>query len=135
MKKIKGESAFIASLISLGVLCLFFAFFLSTFVHIDKKQELENCLRKYVLAMEADGFLKNSNQILLEKELEDSGMTSGTISFEGSSLSKVQYGEFIILKVQGNIEVPVLSSIGSEGKIINETQTIYFKLKSTFLGY
>lgn len=67
------------------------------------REEMNQITRAYLLEMETLGYLPNDKVIQLKEELEDCGMSS--ISFSGTTLNAVDYGESIQLSVSGNLDM------------------------------
>lgn len=68
---------------------------------IGKKAEVGQLARCYLLKMETTGYLTTPDRIQLTGELENLGMTQ--ISYEGSSMEPVGYGENVILQIHGRL--------------------------------
>lgn len=69
---------------------------------IEKKAEIGQLARCYLLKMETNGYLTPSDYEMLTVELEELGMEQ--IDYEGSSLEAVGYGENVILQIRGRLE-------------------------------
>ena len=70
---------------------------------IRTREEMNQIARAYLLEMETVGYLPNDRILSLENKLKDCGLTE--ISFAGTTLTEVDYGESIQLSVTGNLKV------------------------------
>lgn len=70
---------------------------------IRTREEMNQIARAYLLEMETGGYLPNDRILSLENKLKDCGLTE--ISFAGTTLTEVDYGESIQLSVSGNLKV------------------------------
>lgn len=68
---------------------------------LQEKAEVVQLARKYILKMETEGYLSTGELALLTDELQDVGITE--ISCAGTTMSRVTYGEPIILQIQGKL--------------------------------
>lgn len=68
---------------------------------LGQKTEVGQLARKYILRMETVGYLTDDDGKLLREELEAAGATE--INFEGSTVNPVNYGENIILQIEGKL--------------------------------
>lgn len=73
-----------------------------------KKLEIGQISRKYILKMESEGYLKESEKERLLQELKNVGMSG--ISIVGTTLQPVPYGEAVYLKIEGTVEGRVLKA-------------------------
>ncbi len=69
---------------------------------IQTKTEISQIARKYILRMETAGMLTDEDRSALFGELEAAGATR--VQLEGTTLWQVNYGDPIILQIQGKIE-------------------------------
>lgn len=68
---------------------------------LQEKTEVVQLARKYILKMETDGYLSTGELALLTEELNQIGVTE--ISCAGTTMSRVTYGEPIVLQIQGKL--------------------------------
>lgn len=68
-----------------------------------KKTEVSQVSRKYILKMETEGYLSQSNENALIQELRNLGVQN--IDLTGTTQSPVTYGDTIILSIRGNIRM------------------------------
>lgn len=68
---------------------------------LQEKAEVVQLARKYILKMETEGYLSTGELALMTDELEAIGITE--ISCAGTTVSKVTYGEPIVLQIQGKL--------------------------------
>ncbi len=73
-----------------------------------KKLEIGQISRKYILKMETEGYLKESDKVSLLRELKEAGMSG--IDLSGTTLQPVTYGDAIYLKIQGDIAGKVIET-------------------------
>lgn len=67
------------------------------------REEMNQIARAYLLEMETLGYLPNDQVLGLRDKLEDYGLSD--ISFSGTTLAAVKYGDSIQLSVSGNLKV------------------------------
>lgn len=67
------------------------------------REDMNQIARAYLLEMETLGYLPNDRVIQLQDKLEECGLSD--ISFTGTTLAAVDYGESIQLSVSGNLKV------------------------------
>ena len=78
--------------------------------NIDKSSALNQVTRKYMLRMEADGYLTQENQTAMVSELQALGVEG--VELTGTSLTDAGYGNPVTLQVKGTLTV---RSIGFRG--------------------
>lgn len=123
----------ISTLIAILPLLALMVYSILLFAQVNVKQRVEWSLREYMLSMEVDGYLTNTNKSLLINKLSDLGVTE--ISFEDTTIYKVNYGESIVLHVKGQVKVPIMTNVGEWLLKTNEGYHDFaFKFQSTFLG-
>lgn len=123
----------ISTLIALLPLLALLSYALLLFGQVNVKQRAEWSLREYMLAMEVDGYLKDTNKTALIRKLSDLGVTD--ISFEDTTMSQADYGGRIVLHVKGRIKVPVMLDTGGWLLQTGEgNHDFTFRFQSTFLG-
>ena len=123
----------ISTLIALLPLLALLSYALLLFGQVNVKQRAEWSLREYILAMEVDGYLKDTNKTALIRKLSDLGVTD--ISFEDTTMSQADYGDRIVLHVKGRIKVPVMLDTGGWLLQAGEgNHDFTFRFQSTFLG-
>ncbi len=69
---------------------------------INKKFEINQLARKYILRMETIGYLTSNDKNQLNQELLELGI--GNFNFEGTTLNQVGYGNNIALCISGYIQ-------------------------------
>ncbi|MCM1045762.1 MAG: hypothetical protein NC417_09640 [Candidatus Gastranaerophilales bacterium] len=69
---------------------------------IQRKAEVGQLARKYILRMETVGYLTAEDQTALTQELVDIGVTE--IDYAGTTVGQVTYGCSIVLKIQGKLK-------------------------------
>lgn len=132
-KRVKGDANMISTLIAILPLLALLSYALLLFGQVNVKQRAEWSLREYMLAMEVDGYLKDTNKTALIRKLSDLGVTD--ISFEDTTMSQADYGDRIVLHVKGRIKVPVMLDTGGWLLQAGEgNHDFTFRFQSTFLG-
>lgn len=69
---------------------------------IQKKTEVGQLARKYILRMETVGYLTAEDRTALTQALTDMGVTE--IDYAGTTMGEVAYGAPIVLKIQGKLK-------------------------------
>lgn len=103
MKKEEGN---IGDLMAAGVCILLMTILLVSYIDsirlINEKAEVNQIARKYILRMETEGVLTESDRLALKTELAEAGVSD--ISLEGTTVVRVGYGEAITLHIRGKLE-------------------------------
>ena len=86
--------------------------------NIDKSSALNQITRKYMLRMEADGYLTQENRMSMVSELQTLGVEG--VDLTGTSLTDVGYGNQVILKVRGNLMVRSIAFRGFTKSMLKE---------------
>lgn len=102
----------IFSIIIVMILILSYA---SWHTQMSKNDEMYLIAGTYLRAMETTGYLNNEQKAQLTAELQNQGMQN--ISFEGTTLSKAEYGEKISLSITGTITMEVPSIIFTKDEL------------------
>ena len=68
---------------------------------IHQKTQVSQIARKYILRMETVGMLTEADRTALSSELQAVGVTE--MRFDGTTVLQVDYGEPIILQIQGKL--------------------------------
>jgi len=132
-KKVKGDANMISTLIAVIPILALLLYTILLFGQISVKQRAEWSLREYMLAMEVEGYLTDTNITALTQKLTDLGVAN--ISFEDTTMSRTNYGDRIILHIKGKIKVPVLADTGEWLLQTSEGYDDFtFRFQSTFLG-
>ncbi len=102
MKKRKGN---VGDLMVTGVCIMAMMLVLVSYIDLvgvlNQKEEVGQIARKYILRMETMGGLDTSDMVSLTAELENAGVSE--IILDGSTLQEVDYGEPIVLLIQGKL--------------------------------
>lgn len=77
--------------------------YLSYMSDYDKREMADQIAREYILLMESTGYLPEERTTELVGKLKDIGFTN--INLAGTTISKVNYGEELILKINANLVV------------------------------
>lgn len=68
---------------------------------LNRKEEVSQIARKYILRMETVGELTSADRLALTAELENAGVTD--VVLDGSTLNEVGYGAPVVLHIQGKL--------------------------------
>ena len=129
-KKIRGESAYVASILAVFMLFAVFVAMLYVYGGTIKRNEVERVQRKYLLTMEREGYLSSTNQANLTNELTNLGCSNIVIS---GSLTPVGYGNTIVLKIECDLEVKALVMSGNDMQAGRRTTHVVIEKSGTAL--
>ena len=105
-KRIPGQEGSIGDLLSVGICILAMATVMTYFMDcvrlVNRKTEMGQLARNYVLRMETVGYLTDADEELLRKELEAQGIQN--VSLEGTTKVPVGYGARIRLRITGKVD-------------------------------
>lgn len=90
---------------------------------------MRQAAREYLLIMETEGYLKPEDAVSLVAELNSYGLTS--VSLSGTTMSEVDYGERIYLKITGTYDDNVLAFAGGISKVTAHPTTIVISRQTT----
>lgn len=119
----------LVALVGIVMVTAFLVIIFGAFAGISDKWQISQVAREYMLLMETEGYLTDSDKALLESELESLGMYD--ISFEGSTLAEAGYGERIYLKIRGTYDNNILLFAGGISKYTKSPSIIEIKRQST----
>ncbi len=125
--KTNGDSTFVSTLICIFWILVVFIVLLNIFGEAVKLSDVERIHRRYLLAMEREGFLSATNVTQLKGELSAVGVTN--IDLSGTSMSPVGYGGTVYLVIKGDVEVDRTVFIG--GSPSNQRGVRHFEKKKT----
>lgn len=108
MKKRDGSVLDVLSvlIVVIAVIILMTAF-LNNMQLLEKKEDISQVSRRYILRMETVGYLESRDRTEMLYELEKLGMTE--IDLTGTTLSDVGYGNPVTLIIKGKLPGSVLS--------------------------
>ena len=86
--------------------------------NIDKSSALNQITRKYMLRMEADGYLTQENKNAMVLELQTLGVDG--VDLTGTSLTDVGYGNQVTLNVKGTLTVRSIVFRGFSKSMLKE---------------
>lgn len=129
-KNICGDSAYVATVVSIFMIMVVFVGLLYVYGGTISRNEVERVQRKYLLAMEREGYLSDVNRANLEAELTNMGCSN--ISITGS-LVPVGYGNTIVLRVECDLEVQALVFGGSRPQAGRRTTHVVIEKSGTAL--
>lgn len=120
MKKDKGNliNLFppILTIVALAVMLIFFTGWMA---NISARDNVYQLSRRYILRMETEGCLDSALESSLRADLTDAGMSN--ISLTGTTTSEVDYGNVIILKISGDLDINSYSTTGFLKLVRNNT--------------
>lgn len=102
-KKTKGDSTFLATLVAIFVMIVFFMSMFYVYAQIATQNKVERTYRQYLLRMEREGYLTTAEKSSLISDLTALGVKN--IDLSGTSVSPVAYGGEITLHIVGDLEV------------------------------
>ena len=111
MKKRDGSvgDIMMSGLVIIAIFILMFAF-LSVMQREEMDEKVDQLGRKYILEMEAKGYLQPASRTALTQELLNIGVTD--IDLSGTTFSDVGYGNPIYLKISCSIPYEKWSTTG-----------------------
>lgn len=86
--------------------------------NIDKSSALNQITRKYMLRMEADGYLTEENRTSMVTELQALGVEA--VNLTGTNLTDVGYGNKVSLQVKGTLTVRSIAFRGFAKSMLKE---------------
>ena len=86
--------------------------------NIDKSSALNQVARKYILRMEADGYLTEENRTSMVTEFQELGVEA--VDLTGTDLTDVGYGNEVCLEVKGNLTVRNIAFRGFSKSMLKE---------------
>ena len=92
----------LVAMVSLIMVCGFLVIIFGAFAGISDKWSMRQAAREYLLIMETEGYLKPEDAADLVAELNSYGLTN--VSLSGTTMSEVDYGERIYLKITGTYD-------------------------------
>lgn len=109
MKQYKKEEGSVAIvdmiplILTVVVVGLLGILFTSWTVNFNRKNEIDIIAREYLLRMESNGYLTDSDVIELNNDLKDAHMTD--IDISGTTITEVQNGDTIVVSIKGKLEL------------------------------
>lgn len=116
-------------MINMVVLCAFLVIIFGAFSGISDKWGMRQTAREYMLIMETEGYLTPADRANLISELEGYGLYN--ISLSGTTMSEVDYGNRIYLKISGTYNENVLSFAGGLSKVADHPVRITINRQTT----
>lgn len=111
MKKDQGNLInLFAPVLTIMALAVILVFFSGWMANISARDNVYQLSRRYILQMETEGCLNSTLESRLRSDLADAGMRN--ISLAGSTTSEVDYGNVIVLKITGDLEVNSYTTTG-----------------------
>lgn len=103
MKKEAGSIGdFMAACICMLMMSVLLLSYMDSVRLLDKKAEINQIARKYILKMETVGMLTETDQAALLEELAAAGATE--VRLEGTTTYRGGYGSTIVLCISGKLE-------------------------------
>lgn len=100
--KVRAVGEELETLFCVAVMIMTLLFILTIFVDMTPSNRKEDIKREYILRMESTGYMTPDDMTSMKSELESIGAYD--ISFNGTTISKVEYGQYIYLNVTGKIK-------------------------------
>ena len=101
----KRESGNVGDFLAICICMLLMTILMTAYMNsvhvIEKKEDVNQIARKYILRMESAGYLTEEDRIILVRELEAAGVTE--ISLENTTMEWVGYGEEIVVRFRGKL--------------------------------
>lgn len=115
--------------VNLILVCAFLVIVFGAFSGVSDKWGMRQVAREYMLIMETEGYLNDTDQAALKAELESYGLYN--ISFSGTTTREVDYGERIYLCISGTYDDNILSFAGAISKYTTNPSQITIKRQTT----
>ena len=119
----------IVMMMNIVVLCALLVIMFGAFSGISDRWGQRQAVREALLIMETEGYLKPADKATLISELESYGLYN--ISLSGTTMSEVNYGDRIYLKVRGTYDDNILAFAGGLSKVASHSTTITINRQST----
>lgn len=119
----------IVMMMNIVLLCALLLIIFGAFSGISDRWGQRQAVRETLLIMETEGYLKPADKANLISELESYGLYN--ISLSGTTMSEVNYGERIYLKVSGTYDDNILAFAGGLSKVASHSTTITINRQST----
>ena len=116
-------------LLELIVVCAFLVIIFGAFSGINDKWKMRQAAREYLLIMETEGYLSSTDQANLRAELESYGLYN--ISFSGTTVREVNYGDRIYLSIHGTYNDNILAFAGGLSKYTAHPSQITIERQTT----
>lgn len=129
--KLRGLSQFVSALMALAVLFTFFIAMINQYDAILAENDIHRINRKYLLVMEKEGYLTAAHQNALVTELTNYGATN--INLTGSSISKVGYGNRVVLHIECDIPISQINMSGLFGQEVGGIRHVVVEKDGTAL--
>ena len=129
-KKVRGDSTYVATVVSLFMIMVIFMGMLYVYGGTISRNEVERVQRKYLLAMEREGYLSSTNKANRTQELTNMGCSNIVIT---GSLTPVGYGNTIVLKIECDLEVKALVFQGNKARAGRRTTHVVIEKSGTAL--
>lgn len=128
-KKASMIENMLVMMLNMVVLCAFLVIIFGAFSGISDKWGMRQTAREYMLIMETEGYLTQTDSANLISELEGYGLYD--VSLSGTTMSEVDYGSRIYLKISGTYNENVLSLAGGLSKVANHPVQITINRQTT----
>lgn len=112
-QKKRGMSDYVAAIIAIFCLMAFFVAMVYAYSGIISENEVRRVHRKYLLAMEREGYLNDADLANLQADLTALGATN--VVLNGTSRSEVGYGNTVVLRIECDIPVSEIVDFKEEG--------------------
>lgn len=115
LKKEEGMSDYVSAVIVIFCLLAFFMAMIYAYSGIVAENNVQRVHRKYLLAMEREGYLNDADMASLQAELAALGVTN--VNLNGTSRTEVGYGNTVVLRIECDIPVNEIVNMRREGAV------------------
>lgn len=131
LTKKPGIGNFISCTITILIIMAVMMFSIITYSNLNLAIRKGRIERSFVMQMEAEGYLSPSARDALTRQLTDMGVEQ--ISYAGTTMSPVGYGNIVVLSVTGRIKVTNIVGMKNLFEFIRGDDTNEFRIyqKST----
>lgn len=111
MRKDKGNLVnLFTPILTIMALAVILIFFTGWMANLSARDNVYQISRRYMLRMETTGCLDPALESSLKTDLENAGMSN--LSLAGTTTSEVDYGNVIVLKISGDLDINAYSMTG-----------------------
>ena len=126
-KKLKGDSNYVSFIVCVFFLCVLMIALIDVYGVIIGRNKVERVHRQYLLSMERNGYLTDSDEAMLLQKLADLGVTN--VDLTGTSRTPVGYGNQVRLTISG--DMPARGFFLNSGDLKREENTVHVVIDKT----
>lgn len=112
-EKKEGMNDYVSAVIAIFCLFAFFMAMVYAYGGMMAENEIQRIHRKYLLAVEREGYLNDADMASLQAELTARGATN--INLNGTSRSEVGYGNTVVLRIECDIPISEIENFEEKG--------------------